>query len=81
MALRRPPVADETVRSRSSDIDHDGRHVPTMACQAAYWGVVLEHGVLGLDWVILRNGHLPADTVLCDGLYGTAGSVAVSESV
>jgi hypothetical protein len=41
----------------------DGGHVPAVATDAAVGGLVPQHGVLGVDWVILRHERVPVDSV------------------
>ena len=81
LALRGPTVADETVCAGGSDSDHDGSHVPLVAGEIEDWRLVSQHGFSRTHRSLLRHGYFPPHPVLCDGLYGTAGTVAISESV
>lgn len=74
-------MADETLRSRGADIDHDDCDVSTLASQVTDWGMVSQYGLSGTNRLVLRNGHLPTDTLLRDGLYGTTWTMAISEFV
>ena len=74
-------MADKTIRARSVNIDYDCGHVPAVAGDVENWGLVSEHGVPRAYWLVLRNGHLPPDTVLRDCVRGAPGAVAVSQPV
>ena len=43
--------------------------------------MVFEYGFTGIDWVILRDGNLQVDIVLCYRLHGTSGPMALPEPV
>ena len=79
LAVRRAAVAHEAIRGRGADCNHGVGHVPAMADQGAHWGMVSQHGRVGLAGPIFRHGHFQTYSFLCDGLYGTARAVAVSE--
>ena len=72
-------MADEAVCGGGVDIDHDRRDVPTVAGKAEDRGLVSQYGFPWTDWLVLRHGYFPPDTILCDCFYGTAGTMAVPE--
>ena len=74
-------MADKTICARSVNTDHDCRNVSAVAGHVENWGLVSEHGFPRAHWPVLRNGHLPSDTVLRYCLCGTPGAMAVSEPV
>lgn len=74
-------MADEVVCGRGVDIDYDGCDVSSVAGKAEGWSLVSQYGFRWINWSVLRNGHLPPDTILCDCLYGTARTMAVSEPI
>ena len=55
--------------------------VPTLASDFEDRGMVFEYGITGIDWVILRDGDLQADIVLCHRLHGASGIMALPELV
>lgn len=73
-------MADEIICGWSTDTDHDGGYVSAVAGDAEDWGVVSEHGIPWVDWIVLRNGYIPVNIVLRDGIYGAARVMAVSQS-
>ena len=74
-------MADETICARSVNTDYDCCNVSAVAGYVENWGLVSEYGFPWAHWLVLRNGHLPPDTVLCDCVYGTPGAMVVSEFV
>lgn len=71
----------ETLCRRSSSGNYGRRNVPAMARKAADWGLVSKHGSARVDWTFLRNGDCQINTLLHNGLHGTAWLMAVSESI
>lgn len=74
-------MADEVVCGRGVDIDYDRCDVSSVAGEAEDWSLVSQYGFPWINWSFLRNGYIPPDTILCDCLYGTARTMAVSEPV
>ena len=74
-------MADEVICGGGIDIDHDGRDVPAVADQIADRGLVSQYGFPRTPRPVLRDGHLPPDTFLRDGVHGPTGTMAVSEPV
>ena len=74
-------MADKTICARSANTDYDCRNVSAVAGHVENWGLVSKHGFPRAHWLVLRNGHLPPDTILRDYLCGTPGAMAVSEPV
>ena len=74
-------MADEVVCGGSIDTDHDNRHVSPVAGKIEDWGLVSQYGFPRTTWPVLRDGHFPFDTILCDRIYCTTWIMALSKSL
>ncbi len=73
-------MADETLRGWGVGADNDGGDVPAVASDLEDWGLVSQHGVLGTDRIILRDGHLPTNTLLRDRVHSPTRTMAIPKS-
>ena len=74
-------MAAETICSWGVVGDHGCCHVPSVASNVAYWGLVFEYGHAWAHRAILRYGNFQTDIVLCHLFHCEARAMAVSKSV
>lgn len=71
----------EVVRRWCFGSDTRSCDVPAVACDFKDRSLVSEYGSIGSNRIVLCDGDMQVDLILRNCLHGTAGAVAVPESV